>query len=236
MKQTFWTLREFRGSIHPEWASNCLTLLEPYVNNFLVSNHPYRDGKVCPFMPSAIKEDRVFISYIHNVESDIEYKLNELLEGFIEFKKSKKELLSLLVLFPSNSDISNLLNIHYRFKKISIKYLLMLGLFYPTNQATSLHSKSFYPLRTPTPIFVIRDIVFTDLVFMNQKRYFLIDRIKFLSSYIRKYSKNNSMGIQQEVLKAKNIRISIFLKLLLLCVAIFCIFTMIILYLYGKFI
>ena len=31
----------------------------PYVNDFLCAEHPYRKGVMCPFVPSAIKNDLI---------------------------------------------------------------------------------------------------------------------------------------------------------------------------------
>ncbi len=94
----------------------------------------------------------------------------------------------------------------------------MLGALYKESQAPSLHSDKYFPLRTPTPIFVMRDLTIHDLQFMHPNHYSTFSKIKFLNSFIRKFSKSPSQGkIRIKLKEAILLRSKYLLKILISC-------------------
>jgi hypothetical protein len=95
--------------------------------------------------------------------------------------------------------------IHNTAKPEFLKRGLMLGEFYPGNSATGLRSDSFYPLRSPTPIFVIRSMVPLDIAFLSSRR-------DYADQYFAKFGEeapNNIrdiLGISPERLASSGLR------------------------------
>lgn len=174
----------------------------PYIKEFLCSPHPYRKGPVCPFVPSALKKDQIFFTYMetkdpnnHSVD-----RSKKLIQECIDFYRTKKNrIAALIILFPRDFEISSLLHIHLQNKIQCVTNSLMLGALWERNQAMSLHCKEFFPLRTPTPVLVIRVLTVHDLIFLDPEHYNIRSRISFLNAYIKKFSENSRDEIDQAI-------------------------------------
>ena len=78
----------------------------------------------------------------------------------------------------------------------------MIGALYSTSQAPSLHCDTWYPLRTPIPVLVIRDMVPNDITFIDSSPEHLINKLLFVRSFLRVVSKlsctiNSNVWVQQ---------------------------------------
>ncbi|WP_369811668.1 DUF6875 domain-containing protein [Pseudomonas citrulli] len=181
-----WSIDSFESRNVPDFVRNAYTDILPYIKSFLTSKHPHRNGVVCPFMPQAIKNQEIYFTYFepqHNCDETITNCLK-----FYTSHRDKKTFGAIIILFPEDFSIEELLKIHIRNKEQCIRQSMMLGALYRTSSAPSLHSSEYYPLRTPTPILVLRDITASDLVFLEPDHYSLKSKHIFLSAFIRHFS------------------------------------------------
>ncbi|MCY1548476.1 hypothetical protein D9M68_845910 [compost metagenome] len=65
--------------------------------------------------------------------------------------------------------------------------------------APSLHSEKYFPLRTPSPILVLRDLTPSDLVFLEPGHYSSWAKYGFLRSFIKEFSSSNSGYAKRQV-------------------------------------
>ena len=82
---------------------------------------------------------------------------------------------------------------------------LMLGEFHLANNATGLHSETFYPLRTVCPTLAIRHMVPNDLVFLTGAQYDDRKRAAFLRAYVAKMEGAKGAKAQGDVEKAQQL-------------------------------
>jgi hypothetical protein len=66
-----------------------------------------------------------------------------------------------------------------------VKAGLMLGDFYPKSKSPGLHNPKFHPLTSPFPLFVYRQLVPDDLVFLTKNSDPPERRIGFIVDYLR---------------------------------------------------
>ena len=181
--------------------------LLPYITTFLTSKHPFRKGVVCPFMPAALKNDEVYFSSMGISDTG---KCIEAVKNMIEHFRSAKRIggAAAILIFDPDQEILPLLQTHIRMKKQCIRKNLMIGVLFKDSDAPSLHDDSFFPLRTPTPVIVIRDLTPSDLQFLQPDHHSILDKVAFLRSYIKKLSKekNKTKAMLQSLADAKNIK------------------------------
>lgn len=201
----FWTISGTKSSLSPSITKIYERVL-PYITAFLCAQHPNRKGAMCPFVPAALKEDRVYFTFFNVSNNYGRSFISECIKFFLN-KKDGKSFNALIILFPENFRIDELLKIHWDNKKQCIDNSLMIGAMWDKNQAQSLHNDKFFPLRTPTPILVIRDLTVSDLIFMNPKHYNTKVRLSFLKSFIKTFDKKNSSQLAlDQVNKAKELK------------------------------
>lgn len=200
-----WTIKTFQNVTTPEWTREYYSNLLPYVTKFLTSQHPYRKGVMCPFMPKAIKEDLVYFTYLDSEEFS---ECNAIINSSIDFFRNQigENNGSIIIILKETMPIERILNAHIKNKKKCIKNSIMLGVLYENNSATSLHSDKYFPLRTPSPTLVLRNLTSSDLMFLDPTHYSRLERIYFLSAFIKRFSSASSKGTQREVEHAKTLR------------------------------
>lgn len=125
------------------------------------------------------------------------------IEFFKQQQRSKSGFYSVIILFSIEHDVGELLDVHARNKKLCIANGLMLGILYETNMASSLHDKQYYPLRTCAPILVLRNMVVSDLLFLDPDHYGIASKIVFLQSFIRSFQGAKSPAAKQQITEAK---------------------------------
>ncbi|WP_332261738.1 DUF6875 domain-containing protein [Pseudomonas putida] len=181
-----WSLETYDPNTMPGWVKSHYEGIRPYITEFLTSKHPHRNGIMCPFVPKAISEGTIYFTFPPSTE----YKAINILVGeCISFfnKKIGTGNGAIIIIFPENFSIPELLSIHIQNKVKCIKSFIMLGILYENNSAPSLHSDDYYPLRTPTPTLVLRNITSSDLIFLEPDHYSPITKTIFLTAYIRKF-------------------------------------------------
>ncbi|OGJ55705.1 hypothetical protein A3D88_04280 [Candidatus Peribacteria bacterium RIFCSPHIGHO2_02_FULL_52_16] len=202
--QKFWTISTFNPKDLPAFAVTAFEEVRPYVEKFLCAPHPFREGVVCPFVPSALKHNRIFFTTCAENDSFHEHatRIRHCVNFYLASKNEQKGFGALIILFPKEYDTDRLLELHFQNKEECVLESLMLGALYDTNPASSLHSRDYFPLRTPTPVLVIRDMVVSDLVFLDPRRYNILQRLKFLEAFANAFKDQKSPLAQAQVLEA----------------------------------
>lgn len=108
-------------------------------------------------------------------------------------------------MFPEDYSIKKLSDIHYLSKIFCIDNYIMIGATFKDNNAPSLHSDEFFPLRTLTPCLILRDLTVHDLLFLDPEHYAIDKRIRFLSKFIERFEDGMKAKENDEVLKAKDL-------------------------------
>lgn len=203
----FWSIESYNENIILSEIKKLYEGIFPYITNFLCSPHPDRKGNVCPFVPAAIKRDNIYFSYFFEGDSEIDFLpyskdfIKESINFYTKKKEQSKCFGALIILFPHDYNILKLLEIHLINKQQCVENQLMIGALWDKNQAQSLHNPNFFPLRTPTPILVIRDLTIHDLIFLDPKYYNLKMRIQFLNTFIKKFSDKNYRTVSNTFVK-----------------------------------
>lgn len=205
--QKFWTIRTFDHSCVPDFAITAYKEVLPYIQDFLPAPHPFRDGAVCPFVPSALKSGRIFFTAC--AEDDMPQShtshIAQCIQFYLSSKTDSKSFGALVILFPKEYEIGKLLELHFQNKEQCVRHSLMLGALYHTSQAPSLHNEGYFPLRTPTPVLVIRDMVASDLAFLDPQHYNLEKRLVFLNAFIETFRSHKGSVAQKEVRGARRL-------------------------------
>lgn len=191
---SLWSIAEPVPIDAPSFVNTCCEGVLPYLRDFLTAPHPHRNGVMCPFMPKALAENNVYLTYFESRHSD--QQLFELIRSCITFYKARgnRSFGAVVILFEADFDIVRLLRIHIAAKPDCIKDELMIGALYKDSQAPSLHSHHYFPLRTPTPTLVLRDLTAQDLQFLTPGHYGVFSKLKFLNSFIGKFSSEHVKG------------------------------------------
>ena len=162
-----WTIKNFDLEELPEWVAQHFIKLKPYVSEFLTARHPYRNGMVCPFVSRAIKDDEIYFTYYEDGPRSNITKLIDLCIYHYQGRISRTPG-SIIIIFREDFNIPSLLRFHIAHKERCIKNHLMLGALYAESSAESLHSNQYFPLRTPTPTLVLRELTASDLIFWTR--------------------------------------------------------------------
>lgn len=173
------------------FSFNDFKYLKSYMEEYLTSDHPFRSGPVCPFMPAAIK--RSAVSYFiwrggGDLIESLEYTRNKYIQ---ERTERNEKHLTYVHFFDKEYPIEDLLYSHYVVKPKFITSKIMVGVTYPENNAPSLRNKEYYPLRTPLPCIIYRALVAQDIEFLDPELYSIPERVEFLRSYIDKFSRGS---------------------------------------------
>lgn len=191
---SMWKIGELVPTDAPSFVKSCCDGVTPYLENFLTAPHPHRNGVMCPFMPKALAENNIYFTYFDSKDSD--QQLLSLIRSSVGFYKARfnSAFGAVIILFEDDFDIVRLLRIHIEAKTNCINNELMIGALYKDSQAPSLHSEDYFPLRTPSPILVLRDLTAQDLQFLTPGHYGVFAKLKFLSSFIGKFSTPHLKG------------------------------------------
>ncbi len=201
----YWNESTFDRDNRSEKICRTYDRLSIYVKEFLCSPHPHRKGAVCPFVPPSLAKDSIYYTYhpdsehIKKPKEAIKF-VYESLEYYLNKIRVENNFASLIIFFHEDFDTKQLLKIQAICKKKFVINDAMIGALYPYSTAPSLHSKSYFPLRTPIPTLVIRDMVSTDLDFLTQKKINISNKIIFLSKFIKKFKDSKSNNV---ILKVK---------------------------------
>lgn len=162
------------------WLRESISLVRPYLEEFLVARHALRAGPVCPFMPSALRAHQVFFAVGDTARgSRLESRRTmEIARRVWAGEKGKYRYSALVILYPVSSSSEFVSEVQRRAKVAAIR-------------------ESYFPLRTPVPTIVYRDMVPFDLLFLNEPRFSARRRAEFLRRYIEQYE-NAKYGWERE--------------------------------------
>ncbi|GMI43256.1 hypothetical protein TeGR_g3801 [Tetraparma gracilis] len=184
-----------------------------YVREFLAKPHPGvgRGGPVCPFVPTSLKKNCIYMSVIRTSalvdgenaaplmddkekEEAVRKILAKLLMDFIPIFETLepatgkvRQFKAIILIFPDikNSQAHNIIDeVQVRVKEMFVEKGLMCGEFHATNNASGLRNKNFFPLRTPYPCLAIRHMVPGDIAFMDLENYELKLRVKLIRGFL----------------------------------------------------
>jgi hypothetical protein len=155
-----------------------------------------RPGAVCPFVPPALQSHCIWISVVDDDISDADQMkglLSACLSAYDQHDAhigASSGLRTFIVVFPrlTRPDRGTLIDeVHGMIKPVVVERGLMLGEFYPESTSAGVHNPTFLPLRSPMPLFVLRQMVPADLVFLNKKSDRPERRAQYLRAYLRRF-------------------------------------------------
>jgi hypothetical protein len=170
-----------------------------WVREFLAQSHPDlgRSGKVCPYVPFALKFDTIQLAVIRpetTSQQELEKTVKEYRDIFLQSEPTVGEAAIykvFLLIFPDikAEDTPNLIDeVQKKLKPYFIEAGLMLGEFHMRNQSPGLHNPDFRPLRSPIPMLAIRFMVEPDLPFLKSSSDTPQLRIKYLETYLQRFA------------------------------------------------
>ncbi len=184
-----------------------------WVRKFLAQPHPNlgRTGKVCPYVPFALKFDTIQLAVIRpqtSSQQELENLIKNYRDIFLQSEPKVGEAAIykvFLLIFPDINieDTSILIDeVQKKLKPYFVEAGLMLGEFHMNNQSLGLHNPDFRPLRSPIPMLAIRFMVEPDLPFLKSPSDTPELRIKYLETYLQRFAnqfkdeKNRNTAIQ----------------------------------------
>lgn len=187
---------------HP--ADSALSDVLEWMHDFLSQPHPElgRKGAVCPFVPIALEKDSIQMAQIvdpnPSVES-VEATIRRFRDLFLVTEPTRgPEAINkaFVVVFPNlGPDSAGLVDtVQSRLKKEFIDCGLMLGEFHMANKKAGLRNAEFRPLRSPIPMLGMRQMVDSDLPFLDRAEYQPEQRSSFLRSYLFRLGGSLSMA------------------------------------------
>lgn len=200
-----WAPDDVLGERVPAWVRASHAAVVPYVRDFLTSSHPYRPGTMCPYVPAALRSGS--IHFAAGAAAASAPRLLATTQTIIEkFSTERTPDIpsALIILFPADHPLQNLLHIHRRLKVWCVRRKLMVGVLSPASDAWSIHSRDFYPLRTPVPTLVVRDMALFDTEFLVDGPYGLRDRLAFLQTYLSRFDGQRNTN-RPEVQRARKL-------------------------------
>jgi len=141
-----------------------------------------RVGAVCPCVPKALRDEKVYVVVIDDLEIFTKNTLENLVVDYsLWFKKNtehlpyeQKAITSISLLFPekivSKMELS-IIELHTLLKPQLMPKGIMIGEFKPSYSKSSVRNKEFHPLSSPVHALVIRHISHHDKKFvLNDER------------------------------------------------------------------
>ncbi|MEY2934804.1 MAG: hypothetical protein RL033_5553 [Pseudomonadota bacterium] len=160
------------------WAQEFLTLPHPELG---------RGGQVCPYVRGSIRERGLLLALLEGADTpQTDQTLLRLGQYFLQLEPTEPSLSqrkAIVVLFPGlgERETADAINgMHQRLKPHFLSQGMMLGEFYAHSQKPGLHNPEFRPLRSDTPLLVIRIMVLTDIAFLT-------DEVAFVRAFLRNF-------------------------------------------------
>lgn len=177
-------------------AVNALIKIKDWANNHLCNPHPElgRKGHVCPYTLASIKKRHFWLSpysFKPTTPEKICDVMFKYMESFLETQPKHTDeriFKTFVVVFHKMSFDETSLLIDYTHKILKPSFVengLMLGQFHDNCNIGGVHNSNFMSLHSPIPLFVIRNMVVNDYMFLN-------DEQRFIDSYNKHFSGSNS--------------------------------------------
>ncbi|MEQ1963847.1 DUF6875 domain-containing protein [Xenorhabdus khoisanae] len=171
-----------------ELSSNTLKRTAQWCIDYLCNPHPElgRSGVVCPYSPISMKKETFWLTEIKTkgrTEEEIKQDIIKLSYLFHEQEPRTGEATQFKTIVSIWDDIypeEDIARLHYEMKPIFLRAGLMLGEFFSSCEKRGLRNSSFYPLRSPIPLLVVREMLDFDIAFLS-------DSIEYVKEYIYKY-------------------------------------------------
>ncbi len=166
--------------VHPalKESQTALKKLVYWVYDFLCKPHHKlgRGGNVCPYTAPALKRHTLWFTAMTKTDlnqQDILDAINVYREWFLELEptdKTQSIFKAIMIAFPNLNaeqapqfiDATQAI-----LKKDFVKNGLMLGQFHEACPEPGLHNSEFRPLQSPVPLLAIRNMVRTDVPFLD---------------------------------------------------------------------
>jgi len=155
--------------------------LVDWVHEYLCKPHPNlgRTGPVCPFVPTALEKELLFVAFFPQVDKDTD---RSELERIVMYERdlflameprrgNNAQFKAFLLLFPNLPDPQShaiIDSIQAGFQEHFVEKGLMVGEFHPgPPDKRGLWNEGFRPLDCPVPLLAIRHMVPTDILFLK---------------------------------------------------------------------
>jgi hypothetical protein len=166
-----------------------LVRVAQWAKEFLTQPHPAlgRGGQVCPFVGPSIREQRFMLTVLRGAGTrpadDAILRLGRHFRYLEPVAGRAAQLKTIVVLLPDlpQEQAADVINgLHRRVKPHFLRDGLMLGEFFKDSSKPGLHNPDFRPLRSDTPLLVIRAMVLTDIAFLT-------DRASFVRAFLENF-------------------------------------------------
>lgn len=168
-----------------------------------------RKGPTCPFVPGSLKLDSIFLGLVTQEQAgdmqSMEAVVMDMLERFKSMEPKvgpKAQHKAIILIFPhiTLEEAPKMIDgLQKKLKPLFVSEGLMVGEFHKLNNACGLHNSNFFPLRTPTPCLAIRNMVPSDIVFLNGAEFSVEIRRSMLSRYLQRFGDSSRNDEQSEV-------------------------------------
>lgn len=150
-----------------------------WMREFIMTNNPNigRSGAVCPYVHPSIVQGMCFLSVCHLQEplviEEITQKVLLYRDSFLMLPtpaKAETHLKTMMIILPeipADRAEAVMEPLHAWLKTELLKYKLMIGQFYPTCRVPASRNPHFFPLQSPYPMFVIRQLIESDWRFLS---------------------------------------------------------------------
>jgi hypothetical protein len=178
--------------------ANIYGTIAAWVRDYLPNPHASlgRAGAVCPYTSGALVRNSVRIAVLRLRPLDRQEQIESaVLHYKYLFQRERAEMgedarvyAVLMMAFPDVSldDAPKLIDLtKERLKPQFVREGLMLGEFHQANESPGLHNAKFRPLRSPVPMLVMRQMVASDIAFLDRAGEPAERRAMFLEAYLR---------------------------------------------------
>ena len=190
------------------WLEEARTTVEPYLRDFLTSKHPLRSGPVCPYMPAALRRSQMLfvVGTSEDSESQEASRVAEAARAIWTHDRAQGRRFrytAAVILYPPATSAEYIEEVQYQSKSATVGHHVMVGALHAANNAESIHGGGFYPLRTPSPTIVLRDMVPSDLQFLNSRRFSPTKRLEFYRNYLSAFESSSLEWERKELEEAQ---------------------------------
>jgi hypothetical protein len=199
---------ELLEGLTPLQVTSFQTIIE-WTRAFLCRPHPDlgREGPVCPFTLPSLNQHHYWLTTCMGEDVDQDH-VAEMIERYREWffelepKNSSQTILkTVLVIFPELTHEKARIQIellHKRLKPDFVRRSVMLGQFYQGCPETGLWNDHFYPLESPLPLLVIRNMVPSDFPFLHGRR----GNGEMLIAYLNRFGTNIPPEVKRLMVEA----------------------------------
>ncbi|CAM3175496.1 DUF6875 domain-containing protein [Xenorhabdus nematophila] len=192
-----------------EFYSGTWKTVAQWCVDYLCNPHPElgRSGVVCPHSQVSMKKETFWITEIKTkgrTEKEIKEDIVSLAHLFYEQEPRNGNEVQFKTIVSVWDDLypeEYISNLHSEMKPIFLRMGLMLGEFFSSCEKTGLRNPIFYPLCSPVPLLVVRDMLEFDIAFLS-------DSEEYVSEYINKYGERGVLAINNVLNNNKKIHLS----------------------------